>query len=266
MMSQKTDSGFLTRIAQIEGNVVTITLSRPEFANALNAETLSLVLESIDAAESEPDARAIVLRGMGKHFCAGADLRELSENGSKSVRKLLNLFREATQRFERSHLLVIGAVQGAARAGGLELLLACDAVVASTDATLGDAHLANGLLPGGGSTARLHRVIGRARARWMILSAAAIDAQQALDWGICLEVVSPESLDTRAVELARSMSVGHPDAVLRAKRLLALTDEVSLTSMLEMEIATLEGFASSSVFRDGVGTFLNRKRPVPASE
>lgn len=254
----------LTRIANLDGTVVTITLSRPEAANALNAETLNLVLESMDAAEQEPDARAIVLRGEGKHFCAGADLRELSENGPKSVRKLLNLFREVTHRFEQSHLLVIGAVKGAARAGGLELLLACDAVVASTDATLGDAHLANGLLPGGGSTARLHRVIGRARARWMILSAAAIDAWQAQDWGICLEVVSPENLDTRAAELARSMSVGHPEAVQRAKRLLAMTDEVSLSAMLEVEIVTLEGFASSKVFRDGVGAFLNRKRPVPA--
>src|SRR3546814_550436 len=200
-----------------------------------------------------------MLRGAGTHFCAGADLRELSQAGPSSLLQLLSRFREVTSRFETSPLVVVAAAQGAARAGGLELLLACDAVIATTDATMGDAHLANGLLPGGGASARLPRVIGRTRARWMILSASAITAQQALEWGICLELVSPDTLQVRAMEFARSMIVGHIDAVVRAKRLLAMSDEVPLSSLLEMEISVLEGFANSEVFQSGISTFLGRK-------
>src|SRR3546814_6115957 len=97
-----------------------------------------------------------MLRGAGTHFCAGADLRELSQAGPSSLLQLLSRFREVTSRFETSPLLVVAAAQGAARAGGLELLLACDAVIATTDATMGDAHLANGLLPGGGARSEEH--------------------------------------------------------------------------------------------------------------
>jgi enoyl-CoA hydratase/carnithine racemase len=250
----------LNEIAVIEGELVTITLSRPERANALDAHTLTLIAEAMTLAERESAARSVVLCGSGKHFCAGADLKELGANPPTSVRSLLNLFREVTRLFEASPLIVIGAVQGAARAGGLELLLACDAVVAAEDATIGDAHLANGLLPGGGSSARLPRTIGHARARWMILSAVSIDAKTALDWGLCLKVVANELLYETAVELAHSMAVGHPEAVRRAKRMLNTVGEVPLSAMLESEIAILEAFSTSAVFRDGIGAFLDRKK------
>lgn len=250
----------LTDIAEREGEIVTITLNRPEAANALDSATLRLLLESMDKAEHESGVRAVILRGNGKHFCAGADLRELSREGPRSVRELLNLFRNVTSRFEDSPLLIVAAVHGAARAGGLELVLSCDAVIASTTATFGDAHLANGLLPGGGSSARLPRTVGRSRARWMILTAAVVDAQRALDWGLCMEVVPQEELEARAFSLTESMIVGDSEAILRAKRLLSMADDLALTPQLEMEISLLEGFADSRVFKDGIGSFLSRRR------
>lgn len=249
----------LNEISELRGATVVITLSRPAKANALDQATLRLLVEAIDRAEQEPAARAIVMIGEGRHFCAGADLKELSSDPPRSVRELLNAFREVTSRLESSPLITVGAAHGAARAGGLEILLACDAVVAAENASFGDAHLANGLLPGGGSSVRLPRTVGHARARWMILSAAAIYAPVALEWGLCMAVVPNDQLLDQSIKLAEGMAVGHPHAVARAKQMLKDASELPLSDALEAEIVSLEEFSTSDVFREGVAAFLTRR-------
>jgi len=253
------DTVRLNSIARRQGKIVWITFSRPQKANALNSQVLSLLIEAIDLAEKEGVAEAAIVSGEGANFCAGADLTELLSGGSEGVRNLLSLFREAAFRLERSHLVVLAAVHGAARAGGLEIALACDVIVAGRSASLGDAHLSKGLLPGGGSTVRLPRAIGWQRARWMILSAEAIDAQQAMEWGLVHKVVDDADLLPAAAEMASGFFRGDPQTKKRAKHLLATVGEQPMSAALEEEIVTLEAHWHSEEFQKGVGSFLSRR-------
>ena len=213
----------LNEVAEQTGSTIWVTLSRPEKANALDIATLDLLLATLEMVEHAPDARTLVFSGAGRHFCAGADLAAL-------------------------------------RAGGLELALACDVVLAAKSATFGDAHLANGLLPGGGSTARLPRTIGWQRAKWLILSAATIDAFTARDWGMVFDVVEDGELEAAALRLAQCLTHGDGVATQRAKRLLAMTGEQSMSASLEAEITTLEAHYHSSAFQSGIDRFFGERR------
>jgi enoyl-CoA hydratase/carnithine racemase len=216
------------------------------------------LLKALDEAEIASGTRAIVIRGEGRNFCSGIDLFQLLEGGQRGVRVLMDPLRELMHRIERSHLPVVAAVHGAARAGGLEIALACDVIVAASSATFGDAHLANGLLPSGGSTARLPRSIGWQRAKWLILSASAIAASTAKEWGLVFEVTDDESLLACAKRVAISLSQADPATFALAKRLLAGTHERPFSSSLEAEIVTLEAHAGTEVFQRGISAFLNR--------
>ncbi|MGK6317549.1 enoyl-CoA hydratase/isomerase family protein [Neorhizobium sp. DT-125] len=248
----------LNPIAEVEGRIAWVKLSRPDRANALDSKTLELVLDAIDKAEDQQGVEALVLHGAGQHFCAGADLQELHSNGPEGIRHLLDRFREVTRRIERSHLVVIAAVHGAARAGGIEISLACDLVLAGSSATFGDAHLSKGLLPGGGSTARLPRAIGWQRSKWMILSAQSIDAETAKDWGLVFEVFDDRDLLQAAEQQALSMTRGDTETIRRAKSLISSIGDISFSESLEAEIATLEKHYDSESFQRGVGAFLSR--------
>ena len=242
------------------GPLVWVTLSRPQKANALDKASIRALLAALDDAEADPARRAIILKGAGPNFCGGADLSDLLDGGSAGVRETMQLLRTLLLRFERSRLAVVAAVQGAARAGGLEIALACDAVVATESATFGDAHLANALLPAGGATARLARTVGWQRAKWLILTAAAISAETARAWGIVIDVCGDGDLDAAAERMALSLGRADPETFGQAKGLLAALPERTFNESLEAEIATLEAHAETAAFRDGVSAFLNRKR------
>jgi len=248
----------LTPICIVQAGMAWITLNRPEKANAVSSGLLDEVLAAIEAAESAPDVKAIIFSGAGRNFCAGADLGELLEGGRTAVRTLLDRFREVCRRFETSRLPVVGMAHGAVRAGGLELLLCCDAVIASKDATIGDAHALRELLPGGGSSVRLPRTIGVQRAKWMILSGQSITATQAVDWGILHSVVSAEDLTHSALALAQEMSVAHMDTLARAKSLLVASYTLGKADALENEIRTLELHAGTPVMQTGLAQFVGR--------
>ena len=242
------------------GTTLWVRLARPEKANALNRATVTSLLEIVAEAEREGTIRLLILTGMGHVFCAGADLAEILAGGSEGLRELLSLIRELTGRIERSPIIVVAAVNGAARAGGLELVLACDAVVAGQSASFGDAHLANGILPGGGSTARLPRVIGWQRAKWLILSGSSIDAVTATDWGLVHKVVPDDELAAAAQDIGELLHPSDGRTTQRAKQLLAMTSEQPLAASLEAEIATLEAHYHSVAFQSGIKTFLERHK------
>lgn len=248
----------LTRICSVEFGIAWITLDRPEKANAVSSSLLGDIVDAMDAAEADSEVRAVIFSGAGRNFCAGADLTELLEGGAKAVRRLLNNFREVCLKFERSPLPVIGMVHGAARAGGLELILCCDATVAADNATIGDAHSLRELLPGGGGSVRLPRTIGHQRAKWMILSGTSIGAAQALDWGILQAMVPLGELQRSAIDLANQMSVAKPETIARAKSLLFKSDELPFLDALENEIVTLEEHSLTKVMQDGLMGFVKR--------
>jgi enoyl-CoA hydratase/carnithine racemase len=254
----KPASRSLTRICTVEDGLAWITLDRPEKANAINSALLGDILEAMEAAEADPQVRAIIFSGAGQNFCAGADLAELLDGGPSAVRRVMNGFRAVCLKFERSPLPVVGMVQGAVRAGGLEFLLCCDAVVASEDATIGDGHALRDLLPGGGGSVRLPRTIGHQRAKWLMLSGSSISAAQARDWGILHAVAPKLKLREAAIDLAHQISVSHRDTIGRAKALLMAAHDLPLEEGLENEIVTLETHFVTPAVQTGLRRFLRR--------
>lgn len=253
-MTADLGAAFLT----IERHNALLTLNRPEKANALNTDLLQAILRAFDIAERSEDTRSIVLHGAGQHFCAGADLSELISDGASSLRKLLHLFREVTRRFEASPLAVVAAVHGAARAGGLEIALACDAVVADENASFGDAHLLRELLPGGGASVRLPRAVGYQRAKWLILSGKSIDAETARQWGVVNSLASSHQLLEMARVTASEFAVGNRATFELAKALIHQSSGLDREGALENEISILEEHIKSESAIRNIKDFINR--------
>lgn len=245
---------------ELAGPIAWLTLTRADKANALDRRMIDRLLTLLDEIETSPQAKALIIRGDGRNFCAGADLDEFLAGGADRLRPFLERLCELTNRLEHSHLVTIAAVHGAVRAGGLELALACDAVVAARSATFGDAHLAHNLLPGGGSSVRLPRCVGWNRAKWLILSAEAIDARTARDWGLALEVLEDADLEAGAERCANALTRASPATVRRAKRQLAMVSEQPHSAALESEIASLEAHYHSESLQSGVRDFLSRRK------
>src|ERR1017187_5544225 len=192
----------------VEGadQVGTITLNRPDARNALSGEVTQLLDDAIVRLDTDPDVGAIILTGADPAFCAGFDLRSLSTE--------LRSVQQQRQATPVKHLglmpvhrtPIIGAINGAAVTGGLELAMGCDFLIASDRARFADTHARVGAMPGGGMTIRLPQLIGIDRARRMTFTGDFIDAHIACDWGLVVEVVPHEGLMERAREVASSIA------------------------------------------------------------
>ncbi len=209
---------MLVEIEVAEG-VGTITLNRPESRNALSGELTSLLDDAIVALDARTDVGAIILTGADPAFCAGFDLRALStelrsvqQNRQRSPVKHLGLMPE-------HDTPIIGAINGAAVTGGLELAMCCDFLIASERARFADTHARVGAMPGGGMTIRLPQLIGIDRARRMTFTGDFIDAQTACQWGLVVEVVPHDALMDRAREIAATIAAIPPENVREVRRM-----------------------------------------------
>jgi enoyl-CoA hydratase len=191
---------------EVSDNVGTITLNRPETRNALSGEVTRLLDEAIVDLDRREEVRAIILTGADPAFCAGFDLRSLSAE-LHSVAE-----RQRTSTLTHVGLMpahetpIIGAINGAAVTGGLELAMSCDFLIASVRARFADTHARVGVVPGGGMSIRLPQLIGLDRARRMSFTGDFIDAHTAYEWGLVVEVVPHEDLMDRAREIASSIA------------------------------------------------------------
>lgn len=225
-----------------EGSVATVWLDRPERRNALDGATIALLPEVITALDDDADVRAVVLTGRDPAFCAGVDLRALGAGDTGLV-----LPRDQRGPLPARTTPVIGAVNGPAVTGGLELALACDWLVASEHARFADTHARVGVLPGWGLSVLLPRRIGLGRAKEMSLTGRFVDATTALGWGLVNHVVPHDELLAFARGLAEE--VAGTDAVA-AGRLLEGYDAVA-----EVDVATgweLEAAEARAWARDGL--------------
>jgi enoyl-CoA hydratase/carnithine racemase len=207
-------------LTRVDGPVAEVRLNRP---GALNAVTVALAGAFVDAIEEVARrARVVVVRGAGGTFCAGGDARELlalSDEGPAGVRRLLEGFAAMCRAVEVAPVPVIAAVDGHAAAGGFELAQSCDLVVVSTTARLADNHLNFGMLPGGGGSQRLPRLVGRQRALAHILTGDSLTGEEAAAWGLAYRAVAPEDLDATVASLARRLAAKDPVALAGAKAL-----------------------------------------------
>ena len=196
------------------GPVALVLLDRPEARNALTGAMIARLAEVLAEADDDPDTAAVVLTGRDPAFCAGLDLTDLARTYDE-VAAAPRTDRPVVRRglLPGTATPVIGAVNGPAVTGGLELALGCDFLVASERATFADTHARVGVLPAGGMTIRLPQLIGVNRARQMSLTGNFVDAVTAYSWGLVNEVVPHGDLVSRAVELGEAIAESDPLAI-----------------------------------------------------
>jgi len=249
-------------VYELVDGVATITLNRPDVLNAMNNAMRTELLELFAGLRSDEAVRAVVVTGAGERaFCAGADIREFLEppvpTRFREERKRLDFRRE----MDRCPQPIIAAIRGFALGGGLELALACDIRIAAEDAQLGLTEINLAIIPGGGGTQRLPRLVGRGKALEMILTGMRVPAPEALRLGLVERVVPVAELLPAAQALAKSIAEKAPIALRYAKEAVVSGLELPLADGLRVEndLATLLRTTEDRV--EGARAFVEKRKP-----
>lgn len=232
-------------LSDISDGVALITLNRPENLNALSSAMSKAIVTAINNATNNDDVRVIVLTANGKAFCAGVDLKELSVDGD-----VLENDADLMASFSNCHKPIIGAINGFAMTGGLELALSCDFLYAAESAKFGDTHAKVGLMPTWGMSQKLPRIIGVQRALELSLSGNFFNAQQALDWGMINKVVPLDDLVKQSMTLAKQIASNDQAAVIGIKALIKDGWKRNLADGMELEIQRSRPHNDSVDFSD----------------
>ena len=242
--------------------VATVEIDRPDARNALN-QTVRAELQSVFEAIADDDAvRVVVLTGSAEAgaFVAGADVTELRER-SVVQQRAVSEFPRVYETVADCPCPVIARVNGHALGGGCELAQACDVRIASTDAKLGQPETGLGLIPGGGGTQRLPRLVGEGQALKLILSGELIDATEAERLGLVEEAVPPAELDERVDDLAEKIAVKSPLAIQRATEAVRAAAQRPLDDGLAYERELFVGLFDSHDVAEGIDAFLEDREP-----
>ena len=248
-------------LSRVEDGVATLTINRPEKRNALNGATRSDLLARLNELRDAPDARVVIITGAGeKAFVAGADIGEFEGRTAPDQYRVMrapSVF-GGVAGFPKP---VIAAINGYCLGGGCELALACDIRIAARSARLGQPEVNLGIIPGGGGTQRLPRLVGMGNAFKLLYSGELIDATEALRIGLIDEVVPGDALLNRTTALARTIAEKSPLALQLIKEAVQASARTPLDEGLRLEVA-LFGVAFASEDKvDGVSAFLE-KRPA----
>lgn len=247
---------------RVEG-VATVTLDRPDARNALNAQLRRELKTALDAVEASPDVRVVVLTGSreAKAFVAGADVKELRERDALEQREASKRPRvyEYVDDLEKP---VIAAINGHALGGGSELALGCDVRIAFGKAKLGQPEINLGIMPGGGATQRLPRLVGEGQAMKLILSGELIDAEEAKDIGLVEEVYDDfEAFEERVYDLAGSMAAKSPTALEIAKKAVKASSRMDLEAGIEYEAELFALLFANEDKNEGIDAFFEDRDP-----
>lgn len=247
-----------------EPGILSLTMNRPERLNALNDELVGALLVALDEADRRrSEVKVIILRGEGRAFCAGADLKWLNSGvlaDHAAHGRFHDSLNDLCNRLEGASQVVIASVHGYALAGGMEVLLSCDMVVAAKNAELGDEHIKRNLIPGGGGSQRLPRKIGLQRGLYVLLTGHRMSGDEAERWGLACASVDPGELTEATLELARGMAQRDALALSTMKRIVKRGIELPLQDGLWLELYQQHRYRSASDAMDkGVAEFANGK-------
>jgi enoyl-CoA hydratase/carnithine racemase len=220
------------------GPVRLLTLNRPGARNALSGALNTALFQALEETDADDAVKALVVTGADPAFCAGLDLKEAGVEGAAFFRRFQHA--NCIVRIGEMRKPIVGAVNGAAFTGGLEIALGCDFLVASERAVFADTHVRVGVLPGGGLTARLPRAVGAANARRMSMTGEVVDAVRAERIGLVSEVVPHDELLDRAMALATSIADVPAPAMRDLKRM--YTESGGLTADLAAELAIARAY------------------------
>jgi len=242
-------------------NIGLLTINRPEKMNAISQELTAELSQLLDKIEDDDELRVLVITGAGdKAFVAGADINELVDRDARLGRRVSRERQEIFSRIENLHVPVIGAVNGYALGGGLELALACSIRICSEKAQFGAPEVKLGIIPGDGGTQRLPRLVGQGRAMEMIITGDFIDAQEAYRIGLANKVFPPEKLMEKAMELAQKIASRPPLAVRYAKEAVNRSQEGDSASGFALESYLHALSCTTEDKKEGVAAFLEKRK------
>lgn len=245
-------------LVEQRGAVRWLTLNRPERRNALDVSLIEALDKQITSAEADPATAVVAVAGNGPSFCAGGDFRqflELHDRGHNPVDFLSDVSACFT-RIAASPKPWVAVLHGHAVAGGLELALACDVVVAADTTLIGDGHLNNGLVPAAGSSVRLPGAVGHGLARWLLLTGELLPATAFADTGWIRAIVPEAALDVTATRICRQLADRAGPAQQRLKTLLHRIDRAAPEHALREELATFADNWTASSASEALRAFL----------
>ncbi len=245
---------------ETQGRVAVIALDRPDARNAINQAAALEIEAALDRYESDDDLWVAIITAHGPVFSAGADLKEIAAGNIKGLFTERGGFAGVTRRERRKPL--IAAVNGAALAGGCEIALACDLIVAVEGAVFGVPEVKRSLIPGAGGVFRLPRVVGRATAMEMIMTGDPIDAARAYALGFVNAVVSPDELMPRALALAERIAANAPLAVVEGRQIAEAAMTEDDAALWRMSEESLERLAQTEDYQEGPRAFVEKRPPI----
>ncbi|WP_395713060.1 enoyl-CoA hydratase-related protein [Reyranella sp.] len=244
--------------------LATLTLNVPEKLNAVSRKMIAEIKDCWEKLAQDPSVRAVLLTGAGRGFCAGADLADPDREsvGGDSGSALDKFFNPVIRLMRGLPKPIVAAVNGPAAGVGMSFALAADIAVAARSATFLQAFARIGLLPDGGSTWFLPRLVGDQRARALAMLAPQISAAQAKDWGLIWDVVEDADLMKTATDIARRLADGPTLSLARIKEAMGRASGNDLSQQLDVERDFQRELGRSEDFREGVAAFLGKRKPA----
>src|SRR2546428_3784434 len=250
------------RVQERPENILLATLDRPEVANAFNTRAALDLREFFESLEAGGRCRCVVLTGAGdKAFCAGADLKERDALGEEQWRAQHEIFERMFRSVRDCTVPVIAAVNGAAYAGGLELVLHCDFAYASRTAKFALTEVSLGIMPGGGGTQTLPRAVGERRAKELILAARPFSAEEALAWGVVNELCEAGKVLEHTLDVAGRIASHAPLSVRQAKNAIRRGLQMDLPSAMRLEVEAYNRLVGTEDRREGLRSFNEKRKP-----
>jgi len=250
-------------LVEKKDGILTLTLNRPEVMNALNFALLHALGEAVEKARYRSEVRVLVITGAGgKAFCAGADLKERLSLSEIQVREFVTTIRNLFTSIELLNKPVIAAVNGIALGGGTELALASDLRIASHNATMGLTETRLAIIPGGGGTQRLPRLVGRGKAKELIFTGRRVDANEALQIGLVNKICEPEALLAECRQMAAMICEAGPIAIEQAKYAINYGLETDIHTGLAIESNAYWVTIPTEDRLEGLAAFREKRKPV----
>jgi 2-(1,2-epoxy-1,2-dihydrophenyl)acetyl-CoA isomerase len=256
-----------TVLNEVEAGVATITLNRPEVANAIAPDQRDAIIDLLWAADTEPAVRVVVLRAEGRHFCSGADVGAIraASDGERRTGDAMRRIMSGAQRLIGAVLdcgkPVVAAVQGSAAGLGAHLVFACDLVVASQDALFVEPFVLRGIVVDAGGAYLLPRLVGLQRAKELAFLGEKVPAEAARELGLVNRVVPPDRLDEVVGELSARLASSPTSALTLTKRLFNRSLDGDRAAAFLEEAMAQEIQSSSHDATEGVAAFLDRRQP-----
>jgi 2-(1,2-epoxy-1,2-dihydrophenyl)acetyl-CoA isomerase len=246
----------------ISGNQAEVTFNRPSKLNAIDVDLAEALVKAFATIAQTPSVKVVILKGAGRAFMAGGDLKGFHDAGDQApeaVKKLIAPFHDLIQAIRNLNAPVIAAVHGAVAGGGLALALACDFVIAADDAVFTPAYLKIATNPDGGTTWSVARLLGERRALEWLMLGDPLNAQQAADLGLINRVVARAAFEQEVQALANRIAVGPADAQASLKRLVWGASARPLEKQLDAEADGFIALSATPDFREGIAAFFERR-------